>query len=61
VVDPEHLRFAPQYLRSINDVVSVEAGKLESWLSVFREQPFHDGPDVAASLDRLLDEMEGTE
>lgn len=59
VVDPRRLRFVDEHVQSVKAIVPETAEAVETWLRVFREQPFQKGPDLAASLHRLLDSIGG--
>jgi hypothetical protein len=59
VVDPGRLKFVARHVRSVQSVVPETTKALETWLRVFREQPMHEGPDIAASLHRFVDEIGG--
>ena len=57
VVDPENLRFYGEHVRRVREEAPAGAGRLESWLALFREQPWYEVDLVP----RVLAELEGGE
>jgi hypothetical protein len=57
-VDPQHLLFARERIRRVRDVAPAASMALASLDArcgeVFRDHPFHDGPDVVPALRRLI-------
>jgi hypothetical protein len=57
-VDPRHLRFAPERVMQVREIVRTKADALatldDRCADIFRQHPFHDGPDLIPALRRLL-------
>lgn len=54
VVDPERLRFYGSHLQTVRDVVPEKTRQLETWLQLFSDHPFPDGPDFVSALRDVL-------
>ncbi len=59
-LNPEKLLFARERIVSVREVAAKKSDDLEAldaaYAAIYRDHPFHDGPDFVASLKSLLDQ-----
>src|SRR6266540_3611678 len=59
-LNPEKLLFARERIVSVREVAAKNCDDLEAldaaYAAIYRDHPFHDGPDFVASLKSLIDQ-----